>query len=52
MQRKWTLVILAVVLGRAVADDANWPEFRKPRGNGTAASTGLPVKWNEQKNVK
>ena len=52
MQRKWTLVILAVVLGRAVADDANWPEFRGPRGDGTAASTGLPVEWNEQKNVK
>ena len=35
-----------------VAEDANWPQFRGPRGDGTSISTGLPLRWGEQQNVK
>ena len=35
-----------------MAGDADWPQFRGPRGDGTSASTGLPVRWSEQEHVK
>jgi outer membrane protein assembly factor BamB len=34
------------------ADDLNWPQFRGPRGDGHATSTGLPLRWSETENVK
>jgi outer membrane protein assembly factor BamB len=34
------------------ADDANWPQFRGPRGDGTSVSVGLPLTWGERQNVK
>ncbi len=30
------------------AEDANWPEFRGPRGNGTTTSDRLPLQWDNQ----
>ncbi len=30
----------------------NWPEFRGPTGQGHSDSTGLPLHWNENLNVK
>ena len=35
-----------------IAEDVNWPQFRGPRGDGTSTSTGLPLHWSEQQNVK
>jgi outer membrane protein assembly factor BamB len=37
---------------RLSAEDANWPEFRGPQGNGISTSTNLPLHWGEQQNVK
>jgi outer membrane protein assembly factor BamB len=42
-------VLIAVRLG---AQEANWPEFRGPQGNGISTSTNLPLHWGEQQNVK
>lgn len=36
----------------AGAADLNWPQFHGPRGDGTSASTGLPLHWGEEQNVK
>jgi outer membrane protein assembly factor BamB len=44
-----SVVLIALRLG---AEDANWPEFRGPRGNGISTSTNLPLAWCEGKNVK
>ncbi len=40
---------LAARLG---AQEANWPEFRGPEGNGIAGSTNLPLHWGEHQQVK
>jgi len=34
------------------AEDANWPQFRGPRGDGVSTSTGLPLHWSEQAGAK
>ena len=34
------------------AEEANWPEFRGPQGNGISTSTNLPLRWSEEQNVK
>ena len=31
---------------------SNWPQWRGPDGQGVSAETGLPVEWNNTKNVK
>ena len=31
---------------------ANWPQFRGPNGDGISTAKGLPLTWNENKNVK
>ncbi len=36
----------------SVAAQENWPQFRGPSGNGHADGSGLPLKWNEETNVK
>lgn len=47
------LLLTGLLLGNASlrANDANWPEFRGPRGDGTSTSTGLPLKWSATENV-
>lgn len=45
-------MLTLLVCGPAPAGDMNWPEFRGPRGDGTTASTGLPLRWSEQENVQ
>jgi outer membrane protein assembly factor BamB len=44
------LAVAAAVLGRT--DEANWPQFRGPRGDGTSLSTGLPLRWSETEHVR
>jgi outer membrane protein assembly factor BamB len=46
------LVFVTLTALRLGAEDANWPEFRGPQGNGISTSTNLPLAWNEGKNVK
>lgn len=35
-----------------VTAQADWPEFRGPRGDGQASATGLPLHWSETNNIK
>lgn len=47
-----SLVIAACLLCTAIASaDTNWPRFRGPTGQGISDSTGLPLHWNESRNV-
>src|SRR5260370_14197854 len=41
-------VLLLLLALPVCAQDANWPQFRGPRGDGSSASTGLPLHWSEQ----
>lgn len=42
----------ALLLAVSFALRADWPEFRGPNGQGTAAEAkGLPVEWSESKNI-
>jgi outer membrane protein assembly factor BamB len=54
---KHNVVLFAIVSllasagwARAVAD-ADWPEFRGPRGDGTSDASVLPLEWSEGKNI-
>ncbi len=40
-----------LVAGLQAAGAENWPGFRGPRGDGTSAEKGLPVKWSATENV-
>jgi outer membrane protein assembly factor BamB len=40
-----SLFMLALVV-------AQWPQFRGPDGNGVSRTTGMPVTWSEQENVR
>jgi len=46
-----TMLILACPLSRLGAE-ANWPQFRGPRGAGHAAAADLPIRWSETENVR
>lgn len=52
LYRPLVLFVLAVLLGplvngqRLALADANWPQWRGPQGDGHAADTNLPVKWD------
>ena len=48
--KKVLLVIALVVVSRVVAM-AQWPEFRGPLAQGHSTEKGLPVEWNEGKNI-
>ncbi len=39
---------IAVFCGPAISDDANWPRWRGPQGNGQTSDTSLPVKWSAE----
>ena len=46
-------VLLAAwtVTAQAGQGDANWPQFRGPRGDGTTTSEKLPLTWSESENI-
>ncbi len=48
-----TLAILlcSLVSVFALAEE-NWPQFRGPRGDGSAQATGLPLTWSETEHVR
>jgi outer membrane protein assembly factor BamB len=47
-----SLLFAALIALQLGAAETNWPEFRGPNGDGTFASTDLPLRWSEQQNVK
>jgi outer membrane protein assembly factor BamB len=48
--RVWLAISFGVLAVAAVSAD-NWPQWRGPQLNGTAAESGLPVKWSADANV-
>ncbi|MDP6359974.1 MAG: PQQ-binding-like beta-propeller repeat protein, partial [Planctomycetota bacterium] len=44
-------ILIGVLCGLVNASE-NWPEYRGPTADGHSDSTGLPVSWNETRNVK
>ncbi|QDU97934.1 PQQ-binding-like beta-propeller repeat protein [Lignipirellula cremea] len=45
------LLLAAFAPSLAFADDAAWPQFRGPDGQGRAEATNLPLTWSETENV-
>ncbi len=45
----WLLVVWSTSL--AGVADADWPQFRGPRGDGNSTELGLPLTWSEDHNV-
>lgn len=45
------LAIAFVAAGRGVAIAQGWPEFRGPSAQGHSAERGLPLEWNETRNI-
>lgn len=48
-------IAVSILLAGALplfGEDVNWPQFRGPRGDGTSTSSGLPLRWDEQQNVR
>jgi len=53
--RQWLVLLLLLV--QVSWGQAEWRQFRGPRGNGLASppgtkSAGLPIRWSEQENVR
>lgn len=52
-----TLALLLVLLAardaraQATAATEDWPQFRGPGGQGHSAESGLPLEWNETRNI-
>lgn len=44
-----TAIVLLTVAPFTLAED--WPAWRGPRGDGTSAETGLPVRWSAKENI-
>lgn len=44
-------LLAVLLLPCAILAAEDWPQFRGPGGQGQSAETGLPVEWNESKNV-
>ena len=42
-------VLLAAAVAAAPAED--WPQFRGPTGQGHSTERGLPIEWNETRNI-
>lgn len=51
MQRLYFTLLGLGLAASARTDDANWPQFRGPRGDGTTLATNLPLTWSETENV-
>jgi outer membrane protein assembly factor BamB len=44
--------LLSLVLFAGTVGAENWPGWRGPRGDGTSHEKGLPLTWNETKNIR
>ena len=47
-----TILVGIAALAEIAMAGENWPQFRGPSGDGHSDSTGLPLEWNEQTNIK
>src|SRR5262249_59946996 len=44
------LVLILLLVPGALGGD--WPQFRGPNGSGVSLETGLPVEWNQDRNIR
>ncbi|MCS7159162.1 MAG: hypothetical protein RMJ19_01710, partial [Gemmatales bacterium] len=46
-------LVVVLVTTKLTAEEkvGDWPQFRGPGSRGVSPATGLPVTWDEQKNV-
>jgi hypothetical protein len=52
VSRLYVMMLFVAAALRVGGAEANWPEFRGPRGDGTATATNLPLHWGERQNIK
>ena len=45
-----TTALLSVPTTRG-SNNANWPDWRGPTGDGRSEATGLPLNWSETQNI-
>ncbi len=45
-------ILISGLVVRLLANDANWPQFRGPTGDGISSSKGLPLQWSEKEHIK
>jgi hypothetical protein len=48
---KRTISVVTLLLVTAALQAENWPQFRRPTGQGTSTETGLPLRWTATENV-
>ncbi len=46
------LLLILFLTGCGFAGEAEWPGFRGPSGNPSAANSGLPDKWSKTSNIE
>jgi outer membrane protein assembly factor BamB len=46
------LLTIGCCASTLLAGETNWPQFRGPRGDGTATASSLPLTWDETNNVR
>jgi outer membrane protein assembly factor BamB len=49
---KGSASVFCLLFALTLRVEAQWPRFRGPDGNGTAAAAALPLKWSEAENVR
>ena len=52
MRYTLTLALLIGGFELPVLAGGNWPQFRGPRGDGHAESTGVPIRWSETEHIR
>lgn len=45
-------ILVSGLAVRLLANDANWPQFRGPTGDGISSSKGLPLQWSEKEHIR
>jgi outer membrane protein assembly factor BamB len=50
--RRYSAILVALVIAAAAPMRAQWPQFRGPEGTGVAAARKPPLSWSEEKNVR
>ena len=47
-----TFCLAGLVECQRLRAEANWPQFRGPRGDGTSPAKDLPITWSETENIR
>ena len=50
--RRYSAILIALLIAAAAPTHAQWPQFRGPEGTGVAATRKPPLSWSAEKNVR